>query len=349
MSIWNKVLAGLILVTSVAFFYFALRALRTHQHWRELAQKQQAALEKTLEEQRSLIWGGEGRPGIRQVEAQVYRLNLCRGRAWQNAQPQKVDAATGEVTVVTPFGPAHERPQGTQLSVFLQASGQNPAVYLGDFQITAVSDKIWQLRPTRALSPRELGRLQQASRGGLWVLYERIPSMTPELLAEMTGAAAPEAEKPAAGPEAEKPPVSPPKGDSAPPKPSSPVLATLIDYRQVFDYYYMERSRLTDLIESAKNDLKGLTEAQNAADAEIKLLEAELAKHKALLAEASRQRDAVAGHLQAVEAKRAEFESRVAQTIQENQTTAQKLAQAQLEAARRIEERTRRTASIVGP
>jgi len=343
MSIWNKVLAGLILVTSVAFFYFALRALRTHQHWRELAEKHQSALEKTLQEQRALIWGSEASVGVRQMEAQLYRLNLCRGRAWQNAQPQKVDAATGEVTVVTPLGAAHERPQGTQLSIFLQASGQNPAMYLGDFQIAAVSDRIWQLRPTRTLSPRELGRLQQASRGGLWVLYERIPSMTPEFLAEMTGAAPPGGEKP-------EPPA---KDEGQPPKPApkatSPVLATMIDYRQVFDYYYMERSRLVDLIESAKNDLKGLTEAQNAADAEIKLLQAEIAKHKTLLAEAERQRDAVAAHLQAVEAKRAEFESRVAQTIQENQTTAQKLAQAQLEAARRIEERTRRTASIVGP
>lgn len=338
MSIWNKVLAGLILVTSVAFFYFALRALRTHQHWRELAQKHQSALDKALEEQQALIWGSEGSEGVRPVEAQLYRLNLCRGRAWQNAQPQKVDAATGEVTVVTPLGAAHERPQGTQLSVFLQASGQNPAMYLGDFQIVAVSDKIWQLRPTRALSPRELGRLQQASRGGLWVLYERIPSLTPELLAEVTGAPSPAAEKPGA-----------PRGEGQPAKPASLVLATMIDYRQVFDYYYVERSRLTDLIESAKNDLKGLTEAQNAADAEIKLLEAEISKHKTLLAEAQRQQDAVAAHLQAVDAKRAEFESRVAQTIQENQTTAQKLAQAQLEAARRIEERTRRTASIVGP
>ncbi len=344
MSIWNKVLAGLILVTSVAFFYFALRALRTHQHWRELAQKHEAALEKTLQEQQALVWGSEATPGIRQVEAQLYRLNLCRGRAWRNAQPQKVDAATGEVTVVTPIGAAHDKPQGTQLSVFLQASGQNPATYLGDFQIAAVSDKIWQLRPTRTLSPRELGRLQQASRGGLWVLYERIPSMTPELLAEMTGGPVGEPEKPAdASPKAEGEPAKPAA------KPASPVLATMIDYRQVFDYYYMERSRLSDLIESAKNDLKGLTAAQSQADAEIKLLEAEIAKHKTMLAEAQRQRDAVAAHLQAVEAKRAEFESRVAQTIQENQATAQKLAQAQLEAARRIEERTRRTASIVGP
>lgn len=341
MSIWNKVLAGLILVTSVAFFYFALRALRTHQHWRQLAEKHQAALEKTLQEQHALVWGSDAALGIRQVEAQMYRLNLCRGRAWQNAQPQRVDVATGQVTVVTPLAAAHEKPQGTQLSVFLQASGQNPPMYLGDFQIVAVSDKIWQLRPTRTLSPRELGRLQQASRGGLWVLYERIPSMTPELLAEMTGGGPP------AGPAKAEPKA---QGEPAQPaKPPSPVLATMVDYRQVFDYYYKERSRLSDLIESAKNDLKGLTAGQGAADAEIKLLEAEIAKHKTLLAEAQRQRDAVAAHLQAVEAKRAEFASRVAQTIQENQTTAKKLAQAQSEAARRIEERTRRTASLVGP
>ena len=31
MSIWNKVLAGVIVVTALAFFYLAARTLRTHE------------------------------------------------------------------------------------------------------------------------------------------------------------------------------------------------------------------------------------------------------------------------------------------------------------------------------
>ena len=38
MSIWNKILIGLIFVASVAFFYMAARTLKTHQYWRSVAQ-----------------------------------------------------------------------------------------------------------------------------------------------------------------------------------------------------------------------------------------------------------------------------------------------------------------------
>ena len=39
MSIWNKVLIGLISVASLAFFYLAVRTLKTRQHWQDLAQR----------------------------------------------------------------------------------------------------------------------------------------------------------------------------------------------------------------------------------------------------------------------------------------------------------------------
>ena len=37
MSIWNKVLIGLILLASIGFFILGARALKTHQYWREQA------------------------------------------------------------------------------------------------------------------------------------------------------------------------------------------------------------------------------------------------------------------------------------------------------------------------
>ncbi len=328
MSIWNKVLAGLVIVSSLVFFYFALRALKTHQHWRELAAKHEARLEKALEEQQTLLRGAPDGSvlGVRQIQGQIHRLNLARGRAWVNTQPQRVDPATGEATVLPSMGPVVDKPESMQLSVFLQAGPQSQSEYLGDFQIAAVSDKVWQIRPTRTLSPRELGRLQKAGRGGFWIMYERIPSFTPEFLAEM--------EKPA--------PAGGAGGEKAPP-------GQMVDYRQVFDYYYGERSKLHDLIESAKNDLKGLKAGEVAGNDEVKVLETEKGKHEARLAEARRQLKTVADHLGAVEGKRAEFEAKVDATIKENQATARQIAQAQFEAARRIEERTRRTASAAKP
>ncbi len=38
MSIWNKILVGLIFVASVAFFYMAARTLKTHEYWKSVAQ-----------------------------------------------------------------------------------------------------------------------------------------------------------------------------------------------------------------------------------------------------------------------------------------------------------------------
>jgi len=38
MSIWNKILIGLIFIASVAFFYMAARTLKTHQYWKSVAQ-----------------------------------------------------------------------------------------------------------------------------------------------------------------------------------------------------------------------------------------------------------------------------------------------------------------------
>ncbi len=37
MSIWNKVLLGVIIVASLGMFYMAMRTLQTHAYWRGLA------------------------------------------------------------------------------------------------------------------------------------------------------------------------------------------------------------------------------------------------------------------------------------------------------------------------
>ena len=50
MSIWNKILIGLIIVALLPFFYMAARTLKTHQHWREKAQ----AFEEQIDKQEEL-------------------------------------------------------------------------------------------------------------------------------------------------------------------------------------------------------------------------------------------------------------------------------------------------------
>ena len=64
MSIWNKVLVGLIGVTSLVFFYMATRTLKTHAYWRELAQKHEAKIGQIQDENIRLVEGvyKEGEP-----------------------------------------------------------------------------------------------------------------------------------------------------------------------------------------------------------------------------------------------------------------------------------------------
>ena len=58
MSIWNKILVWVIGVASVALFYMAARTLKTHQYWRELAQKYERKIEQVQEQNHVLLEGG---------------------------------------------------------------------------------------------------------------------------------------------------------------------------------------------------------------------------------------------------------------------------------------------------
>jgi hypothetical protein len=59
MSIWNKVLVGLVFVASAVFLFAAMRTLKTYQYWRNLTYGYEFFLEKDEEICRTLEEGGE--------------------------------------------------------------------------------------------------------------------------------------------------------------------------------------------------------------------------------------------------------------------------------------------------
>ena len=85
MSIWNKVLVGLIFVASLAFFYMAMRTLKTHQYWRQNARGHRKRLDEFQEKNRQLVKGsGEGedyQPGIEGLRLELRKILADRGRA----------------------------------------------------------------------------------------------------------------------------------------------------------------------------------------------------------------------------------------------------------------------------
>ena len=93
MSIWNKMLVWVIGVASVALFYMAARTLKTHQYWRELAQKYERKIEQVQQQNRVLLEGGAKQDdqtpmGIRQRRIELNKLLLDRHRVWSKCEPK---------------------------------------------------------------------------------------------------------------------------------------------------------------------------------------------------------------------------------------------------------------------
>ncbi len=368
MNIWNKILLGLIGVTSVAFFYFGVRTLGTHKHWRDIVNKLRADREQVAKEQEVLIHGAEGSPGIRQRSIDLNKYVVHRGRGvWYRAQPKGLNAGTGEVMVVTEeFLPKNAL--NMRLFVFRDpAVGQDgkagtPGAYLGEFIVTRVNEaqKQWELRPGPWIAPAGLdkvglpaeaqaaltnltrSRLERLSKSaGMWTMYEVMPSEAPHLVA---------VPKDAAGPPT--PSAKPPEGQPpAPQKPSQPgqqnvadYVSGLCDYEILFNEFYRLRAVMVDWINATVADARAVQAADNEARQETLAVEKDIAAASEELKEQKQQRLAAEEHRKALEAKLAEVQAAVQKTLEANRALAAEVARLQLEATRLIDEQTKRVA-----
>lgn len=195
MSIWNKILLGFICLASLAFFYLALRTLKTHQYWRDLVRCYEQALEKEKDNQQAYIDGGvlqlgagekTDTPGIKQVRLNLHKLLIDRGRVWYNCAPKQANPQTGQVAVTTELPDPHGIRDKTVLFVFEEANVEKKGRYLGEFKVAGVGDKEVQLEPTMKLSDRDLQRL--AASKGPWTLYEVMPIDNHGIFADMNEA-----------------------------------------------------------------------------------------------------------------------------------------------------------------
>jgi hypothetical protein len=155
MSIWNKVLIGLIIVAALAFFYMAGRTLHTHKKWHESAQRHQKRIEETQQQNRRLEEGeGKGedyRPGIDRLRLELQKMVADRGRVWTQCKPVagQQTQQTGQVGVTVG---QHGIPEKTLLFVFLEADADREGSYLGQFKVAMFN----------ALDKNGDGRLEQA-------------------------------------------------------------------------------------------------------------------------------------------------------------------------------------------
>ena len=376
MSIWNKVLIGLIIGASLAFFYMATRTLQTHKNWRGKHQAHENRIKEFQQQNRQLVEGaGEGedyQPGIERLELELRKMAAGRGRVWTDSDPQPGPQTkqAGQVAVTTEL---HGIGEKTLVYVFDETDFDpvDPAkggLYLGEFKVVKVDepDRRVDLEPSMKMSPKELQRLAISAAGDArWTMYEIMPADNHEIFAGLDEARLrelwPEGSpheleyindgKPAKwedikewGPrgivvdQQEKPLVDE-QGE-----PMEGVQGTyrrwLRDYEVLLRSHRMQRSILSDLIEAAKVDRDYVTSALAETQEQEKFRQRE----KDLLTTESDkyeyERSAVSDLLQKLRGEVKAYQEAVNRLIAENMAVAAQIDKIQQDAKRRIDART---------
>jgi hypothetical protein len=347
MSIWNKVLLGFILVASLAFFYLAARTLKTQQAWRSSAQAFEKAIEKAKQEKEGYEEGfkeGEDlKLGIRQLKIELHKMMLARGRVWYGVTPKQVanTPPEGLFAMVTIDAPdPHKISDKMILYAFEEKDAHSGGKYLGEFKVDSVDEKQAKLVPTMKPDDSEIDRVTKAT--GTWTLYERLPTDSHDLFTELT--------------EDQLKSLVPQEllaeylKDGKPAEANDPeervskdkkYVRELFDYATAFQQLHVERSALIDLIAAAKRNLATILSAMETAELAKKQNEqdkVEAQKEKDVVVA---ERDAAEASLKEVEALLADRQKAVQQAVSLIQSMAGEVARIQLEATRKINERTR--------
>ncbi|MGA2799361.1 MAG: hypothetical protein ABSE63_17400 [Thermoguttaceae bacterium] len=345
MSIWNKILLGLIVTCLLVFFYMSARMLKTQKNWSVKAEQYAKKIsdlqneDKITEEGGDV--GGQFQPGIEQVRAELNKLTVDRQRVWYKCDPQvsvnrQTHTATVKVTIDQPNpGIANK----SILYVFEDVPAAQQGRFLGEFKVTAVADKQITLEPAFVLTPADEKKLAEAKKP--WNLYDSLPHDNHEILGQLneqdkkTMLPADSAEeyiedgKPA--------PQGAPAGNIADGK----YARQLRDYSYLFDVYRMKITELVDREQSAMRDKQMVEDTLADAKLQVQFWQKQGTVVKALVAEMVRQRDAVAAHLDKLQKKIAEAKAAITELIKNNKAMAGQIAKIQLDATRRIDERTR--------
>lgn len=121
MSIWSKVLIGLIAVVALVFFYLAMRTLKTHQAWHGEVGK----YEKAIADAEVAREAAENE--LRNLRPVLHGTLVDRGRIWRDAIPGAVNPQTGEVTITFAVPPTTPIDDKAVLFLFDQPAGGAPA------------------------------------------------------------------------------------------------------------------------------------------------------------------------------------------------------------------------------
>ena len=341
MSIWNKVLIGLIAVASVAFCYLSMRVLKTHDYWRKAYFAHEKAVQLAAKETQRLTYGDQdGKSGIVYFKNKLHALRLLDqgGQMWTNCSARVADPQSGKVTLMFEAAPGPAAPVQATLYAFDAAPVKDGGRFLAEFRVTEVADKQLGLQPMRQLSKRELQRIAQSK--GPWTVCTMLPLDARELFADKT-----EEHLKSLLPAESLPEYL---HDGKPADPSDPparvvggkFVRPLRNYGRLLEDAFTDRTVLFDAERSLAQDKIYLDAALAEAGQADEKLHADIAQAKQEKEECSRQRQAVMAHLTRVEQKLRDLQAYVSQQIVANQRSAAELAKCQVEATQHIDRRT---------
>lgn len=342
MSIWNKVLVGLIGVASLVFFYMAARAVKTETAWSERAKKTEERIAQIHKENDELAEGTGTQDGIRQLKLKLHNLTQDRRRMWANCTPRIKtgrDDGTAEIALAVGAPATHGLAKSVVLCAFEELDVEKKGQYLGQFTVTNVGDKQVTVVPTSKLGDRELTKLEKAK--GPWVLYEVTPRDNHEVFAAMDDAQKKALLPAGSAQEYLKDGKPAAKEDPAANVSGGNYVRPLRDYRVLFDAEREKDMLLTDSIASVKRDKQLVEEALTGARAQEEACKKEIAVLTEDLKTAGARSDIVLAHRQSLEKKLSAMQAYISKLIATNQAMAGQIAKFQLEAVRRIDQRTR--------
>ncbi len=353
MSIWNKILLGLIGLSALALFYLSVRMLKTQQHWEMKVAQFQKKLLEVRQENQQLVEADKlpnGNKGTRLAKSELEKVLIGRGRVWHDCVPLLValDRQSGNVAVNVMQPEPHAITKNMVLYVMSQADVQQGGRYVGEFRVLAVAGKKIELTPAEPLDEAEINQLAKSDVGGKgWIMYEIMPIdkhetfaglKREELKALLPADSLREYEKDGGPAE---------KGDAKKDKPwrvqNGKYVRRLRDYAASFEHFRTVRARFDDLCEAAERNRQYLQHASDDAKQQTqfqqKVRDDLVTDKTAVDAEVT----AVHKHLGALREELEAMEYDVQRRLEANVALAKKIVQEQLEAARRIDERTTRT------
>ena len=338
----------MIIVFLPAFFYMSARMLMTQKNWSVRAEQFAKKIkdlhdEDKITEQGGTV-GGEFKPGIEQVRAELNKLTIDRQRVWYKCDPQvsvKRETHTATITVTIDQPNTSGIANKSILYAFEDVPAAQQGRYLGEFKVTAVSDKDKQitLEPAFILTLADEKKLAEAKKP--WNLYDSLPHDNHEIFGQLN-----EQDKKAVLPadsveeyiEDGKPaPQAAPAGNIADGK----YVRPLRDYGYLFDAYHMKITELVDREQSVMRDKQMVENTLADAKLQVQFWKKQGTVVKAILAEMDRQRDAVAAHLDKLQNKIAEAKAAITELIKNNKAMAGQIAKIQLDATRAYDQRTR--------